>query len=206
MGAIRGSISYALYYVEGAPEDTQRNDWLDRIREFQFQPLEPSAEDDQSMGWCVVDRMLDLDFTPERVFNGPYLSLGLRVDRWSLPGALLKALIEERCEALMAQKQKLRLSRSERELVREVVVRELKERLLPAASLVDMVWNLDSGQVRFWTQSNARCELFEELFESTFGVRLVRAGAYTHAMNAQLPEECVGHLVDLEQSRFTDFA
>jgi recombination associated protein RdgC len=204
VGAVRGSISYTLYYVQGELPAGFQEEFLQRICEFVFTELTPQSDADTQHGWCVLDRMLDLDFTREKIFRGSYLSLGLRVDRWSLPGALLKARMEAESEKWLADKGRTRLLRSEKDAIRDMVVRELKQQLIPSASMVDMVWNLDEGQVRFWSQTSARLELFEELFESTFGVRLVQANAWSVAMNSGLDANTLAGLDSIEQAAFTD--
>ena len=52
--------------------------------------------------------------------------------------------------------------------------------------VVDMSWNLDSGVLRFWNSSARIHEVFEDLFESTFDLRLVRDAPYVVAANAGL--------------------
>lgn len=206
MGAVRGSITYTLYSVEGDLPPGFQDEYLDRIAEFAFTELTPDAEEDTHHGWCVIDRMLDLEFTRESVYRGSYLALGLRVDKWSLPGALLKARIESESERWLAEKGRNRLLRSEKEAIREMVARELKHQLIPAASMVDMVWNLDERTVRFWSQTASRLELFEELFESTFGMRLIQSNAWTSAMRLGLKPPLVAALDTVEQAHFTDFS
>lgn len=205
MGALKGSISYTLYHVDGELPQNFTEQFLERIQEFSFRELKPESEDDTSHGWCVLGDMLDIEFDASKVFRNEYLGLGLRVDKWALPGALLKALIERKGKEVMEQKGKTRLLRSEKEAIRETVTRGMKEMMLPSAAMVDMVWNLEEKQVRFWTQSGGRCELFMELFESTFGVRLVPTNPYVAAINCGLSDAEVGALSDVEQVRFTSF-
>lgn len=205
MGALKGSISYSLFFVDGEIPKGFSDSFMERIEEFRFQELSAESEDDFTTGWTVVGDMLDLDFTKTKVFRNEYLCLSLRVDKWSLPGALLKARIQQRGEDHMREFEKAKLLRSEKEQIREAVTREMKGQTLPSASLVDMVWNLEKGHVRFWTQSSTRVELFTELFESTFELRLVPTGPYVATLHVGLDDKQVGKLADIEQSRFSDF-
>lgn len=203
MGAFKGSISCALYHVDGEPESGFRDDFMERIHEFRFVDLTPDDEDDLRWGWCCAQDMLDTDFTKAKVFQNEYLCLGLRVDRWSLPGALLKARIARREDQKKQEFQKAKLLRSEKEAIREFVSREMKQQMLPAATMVDMVWNIDRREVRFWSQSTGRREQFEELFESTFQLRLVHSNPYVAALHCDLSDDLVGRLADVEYARFT---
>jgi len=205
VGALKGSISYSLFFVDGEPPKGFSDSFMERIQEFRFQELTAENEEDFTWGWTAVGDMLDVDFTKSKVYRNEYLCLGMRVDKWSLPGALLKARIQQRGEAHMREFEKTKLLRSEKEQIRETVTREMKGQTLPSASLVDMVWNLEQGRVRFWTQSSTRVELFTELFESTFELRLVPTGPYVASLHVGLSDTEIGKIPDIEQSRFSDF-
>lgn len=202
MGVLSGSISYTLFHVEGDALDVTREEWLGRIAEFQFQPLLPDSEEDLSMGWVRVDDMLRWDFTKDAVFRDDYLLLTLRTDRWSLPAALLRATIQQRIDAFAVERGRVRLSRTERDTIRETVRREFKERMLPSAGAVDMVWNIARGELRFWSQSKGAKESFQELFEATFDCRIHENGPYMAARALPLTDDEIKALADIE---YTDF-
>lgn len=203
MGVLTGSISYTLYHVEGDIPERSREEFLERIVEFQFQPLLPDAEDDMTMGWVRVDDMLRWDFTNENVYRDQYLLLSMRTDRWSLPGALLRATLAQRLETFAAEKGRTRLSKLERDVIREEIRREFKNQMLPSAGSVDMAWDLDNGLLRFWSQSGRAKEQFQELFESTFNVRLHENGPYMAARALPLTEDQLKALAFIE---YTDFS
>ena len=62
-----------------------------------------------------------------------------------------------------------------------MVTRRLRERFLPSMKVIDFSWNVNAKVVRFFAQSTKMHELFEELFDTTFGLELVLDGAYTAA-------------------------
>lgn len=205
MGALKGSISYTLYHVEGEPGPGFETEALERIHEFRIQDLHPVSDADSHHGWCVLDDMLDVEFTRDKIFRGEYLCLGMRVDRWSLPGALLKARLRRAEDEVKLKTGRQRLFKSERETLRNQMVLELKQQLVPTANAFDMVWNIQKRQLRFWTQSGGRLELFLELFESTFGLRLYPTHPYIAALHVGLTNDEVVALDDLSLTRFTDF-
>ena len=205
MGARKGTISYSLFHVEGEIPSGFQDDYLERIQEFRFVELTAEAEEDVTHGWTVMDDMLSTEFSKSNIFLGEYLCLGMRTDRWALPSALLKAHVERRILEVMAEHNKTKLFRSEKMAIREEVTRQLKGRTLPAAGVIDLVWSIDRKEVRFWSQSNRQLELFESLFESTFGVRLIADSPYVAALNCGLEPTLVGGLADVEASRFTSF-
>lgn len=205
MGARKGTISYTLFHVDGSLPSSFRDEFLERIDEFRFTELTAESEEDLTHGWTVLDDMLSTAFSRDNVFVGEYLCLGMRTDRWALPSALLKAHVARRTAEVMAEQGKVKLFKSEKMAIREEVTRQLKRRTLPAAGVIDMVWSLERGEVRLWTQASRALEQFEDLFESTFGLRLVPDSPYIAAINCGLADDLVGSLADVEQSRFTSF-
>lgn len=202
VGASKGSVSYTLYRVRGEVDRKEIGPMIERINEFRFRGLTPSSDSDIEHGWCVFDDMLSTEFTLENVVLDSYIRLGLRTDRWSLPGALMKARIEKLSQAKLAESKRAKATKREREEIRLAVVAEMKLQSIPAASSIDMVWNLDDNTVRFWTQSGAKREVFQELFETTFDFQLVATSPYVAALNCGLDDDLIGNLDGLEHSVF----
>lgn len=202
VGVLAGSISYTLYHVDGEVSERYHEEFLERIEEFKFEPLLPDSEDDTTIGWVRVDDMLRWDFTKDSVFRDNYVLLSLRTDRWSFPAALLRATVAQRTEAFKEEKGRTRLSKMEREVIREDIRREFKKQMLPSAGTVDMAWDVKQGIVRFWSQSGRAKEQFQEFFESTFDLRLHENNPYIAARALSLSGDEVEALADLE---YTDF-
>lgn len=202
MGVLAGSISYTLYHVEDEVPERYHEEFLERIEEFQFRSLLAEDEDDFSAGWVRVDDMLRWDFTKDSVFRGDYVLLSLRTDKWSFPAALLRATVAQRIAAFKEQKGRTRLSKMEREVIREDIRREFKKQMLPSVGTVDMAWDVKQGIVRFWSQSGRAKEQFQELFESTFEVRLHENNPYIAARSLELTDEEIAALADIEYTEF----
>ncbi len=202
MGVLSGSISYTLFHVDGEVPDHYREEFLERIEEFRFQPLTQESEEETSTGWVRIDDMLRWDFDNDSVYRDDYVLLSLRTDRWSFPAALLRATVAQRTETFLEEKGRTRLSKIEREVIREDVRKEFKRQLLPSASSVDMAWDTKAGVVRFWSQSGRAKEQFQEFFESTFETRLHENNPYIAARVLPLTTEEVEAMADVE---WTDF-
>jgi hypothetical protein len=203
VGASKGSVSYTLYRVRGELDRTNLAAALERIIEFRFRGLTPESDSDIEHGWCVFDDMLSTEFTIDNILLDSYLRLGLRTDRWSLPGALMKARIEKITQEKLAESKRAKPTKREREEIRALVVAEMKRMSIPSASSVDVIWNLDENTVRFWTQSSTKREVFQELFETTFDAQLVPTSPSVAALNCGMPDELVGNLDGLEQAIFS---
>lgn len=200
MGALKGSISFVKFYVEGdLPEDAHQR-FMARVRARGFKPLAPEDEGDGSVGWVPIERPLDEDvsFRTEGVFFGAYLNLALRVDKWKFPSTLVKAKMAAAEKAYREKTQKERISRAEKAELREVVERRLRKEGTPITKVVDLSWNLSEGELRFFGRSQALLEHLYELFEKTFQVRLVPAGPYTTALELSLPKALAATLEEVE--------
>lgn len=204
MGAIQGTLSYKIFYVHGEIQDDWKEKYLERIRKNSFKPLSPDDEDEMSEGWVPIDRPLQVEFDLFSVLFDHYINLGFRQDKYSVPSALLKAHVAEAEKEFMIQNDKNKLSKFERDDIKAIVKRELKEKQLPRMRVFDMSWDLQGGRVRFWSHANKMCETFQGYFEDTFGLKIRPANPYINAVEQKLTEAEVKLLGDLEPSNFID--
>lgn len=173
MGALKGTITYTKLYVRGELPDGFRDSFVERIRLRAFQPLTVEDDAEQRAGWCSIEDPLDTELDHNKLYFNSYLNLGLRTDRWVIPGPLLKAHLAEAEREHLAKRGRDRLSKREKEEIRVTVSRRLRRQVLPVMGVVDLSWNLITGVVRFWSQSPKALESMMELFEDTFGLALL---------------------------------
>jgi recombination associated protein RdgC len=187
LGALRGSISYSKHYVRGDLPDDFRDAFVESLRLRAFRPL--GLEDDEPrVGWCSVENPLDCELDHAKVYFNAYLNLGLRIDRWQIPGPLFKAHFAEAERERLAKRGRDKLGKKEKEELAATVSRRLRKQLVPVMKVVDLSWNLDSGVVRFWNQSPRLVETLGEIFEATFNVGLVPESPYTAAARIGLAD------------------
>lgn len=173
MGALKGTITYTKLYVRGELPDGFRDSFVERIRLRAFQPLTVEDDAEQRAGWCSIEDPLDTELDHNKLYFNSYLNLGLRTDRWVIPGPLLKAHLAEAQREHLAKRGRDRLSKREKEEIRVTVSRRLRRQVLPVMGVVDLSWNLITGVVRFWSQSPKALESMMELFEDTFQLALL---------------------------------
>jgi DNA recombination-dependent growth factor C len=171
MGIFKGSASLTRYRVR---DDLPPNlaDFIDeRVRKFSFVSIEDSTEE-LSVGWCSATDVLDTNFAYASYWLEPYLILGLRIDRRRVPGPLLKKY--HRMEMLKARDLNggKRLSKPEREEIKERTRLQLLTRMPPTSQLIEVLWDTHGGGVWLGSQSNAVREQFEDLFNRSFQVNL----------------------------------
>jgi DNA recombination-dependent growth factor C len=149
-----------------------------------------------------VGQPFELALTPEKVFTGPYLSLGLRIDRYRFPPAVVNAELEQASRALREKRGQERLSRGQKDELKQRVISSLRKRYLPRMQAVDLVWHLDRQELYFWSQSSALHERLAALFELSFGLELVLDSPFVAATRV-LEEKA--HKLALQQATLSVF-
>ncbi|MFT3774984.1 MAG: hypothetical protein QM820_57280 [Minicystis sp.] len=202
MGALKGSISFAKFYVRGELPEGFRDTFIERLRLRAFRPLTVEEEDEQRAGWVSIENPLDTDLDHPKVFFNSYLNLGYRVDRWVIPSPLFKAHFGEAEREYLAKRGREKLGKREKEELKAVVSRRLRAQLMPVMKVIDLSWNLDTGVVRFWNQSARVHEGLSELFEDSFGLQLVPQSPYTTAADIGLSPAQVAAFEMLKPTAF----
>jgi recombination associated protein RdgC len=201
VSARRGSLTLTRLFVKGAPPRDFRQRYLKAIRLRTFVPLKVDDENVESSGWCVMERPFELEFDAGNVYEDQLLVLGLRVDRFRIPAALIRSQLIQDEQRLLAQSGKNRVSRNERLELREKIVLKLRKKFAPSTRVLDMVWDLDAGVVMFFTHSRRTLADFAALFEKTFGLELEEDSPYLAASRGGIPESLVRRLTDVEPVR-----
>lgn len=204
MGAFSGSMSYKLFFVQGEVPPAWKEPFLERITHRAFEELDPDGEDEEAYGWVPIERPLEREFPANQVVFQDYLNLGFRRDKYAIPTDLFKAQLAAVTRTFLAQNQQEKLTRMQKDDLKKMVRNDLKRRTLPTMKVTDMSWNIDRGELRFWSQSNKLCELFQGYFEDTFGLKLLPAGPYISAVQLGLEPEAVAALADVEPTNFVE--
>jgi DNA recombination-dependent growth factor C len=206
MGAFSGSLTYRQYSVRDALPEGHMPLFQDGIERNVFHPLDPSKDQDRALGWCNPRFAMDLDLDSETYVYTDYIVLAMRVDAWAIPATTLKLYTEAEVQRVMAEQKRESLSRYEHAEAKERVMMELRRRILPTIKVIDMVWNLDQGVVRFFNSSQRMNVDFMDLFESTFGLVLMPYGAFAaaHSQHAGLIEAERERLEVVDPSVFVD--
>jgi recombination associated protein RdgC len=179
--ALRGSLTYARFFVDGDVPEDFREKYMRAIRLRAMKPLEADEDDLERSGWSKLAEPFELELTYDDVFYNEFLVLGLRTDRWQIPGPMLKARVREAEAAYMEKKGREKLGRKEKAELKENVARKLRKQMAPATRVVDVAWSLNEGVVRFFSHADKAAGVMTELFHKTFGLRLVPESPYTLA-------------------------
>ncbi len=181
MSALKGSLSYVRFFVEGELPDGFRDRFVKAILLRAMKPLEPDEDVLERWGWVKIGDPFETDLDYEGVFYNEYVNLGCRVDRWQIPAPMLRAKVREAEAAYLAKKGRDRLARKEKAELKELVARKLRRQMNPVTRSFDLSWSLQEGIVRFFSQAGKPAAAMQELFGRTFGLKLVPEAPYTLA-------------------------
>jgi DNA recombination-dependent growth factor C len=179
--ALRGSLTYARFFVDGDVPDDFREKFMRAIRLRAMKPLAAEDEDLERSGWCKIGEPFEIELRYEDVFYNEYLNLGLRTDKWQLPQALLKQRVRDAEAAYLQKKGRERLGRAEKAELKEMVARKLRKQTSPTTRMIDVSWSMNEGVVRFFSHAEKAAGNMMELFFRTFGLKLVPEAPYTLA-------------------------
>jgi len=203
LGARGGSLTFTRFFTQGAlPKDLRRK-FLEAAKLRVFEPLKPEDEALEATGWCVMERPFDLELDSAKLFHDNFVLLGFRVDRYRIPGALLKSQISDEEQRQLARNKKTKLSRNERLEIKSRVVMRLRKKVIPTSKAIDMCWHLDSGVVLFFGHSKRMLGDFTALFEKTFGISLQEDSPYAVAKRSGLSRELERALKQIEPLSFS---
>ena len=181
MPALKGSLTYLRFFVEGELPGDVQDRFVKAIRLRAMKPLEPDDEVPERSGWSRIGEPFELDLGFEDVFYNNFVNLGFRTDRWVIPGPMLRAKMREAEAAYLAKKGRERLSKSEKTELKALVSKKLRRQLAPATRAFDFSWSTSEGLVHFFSQSARPIASMTELFQRTFGLKLVPEAPYTLA-------------------------
>jgi DNA recombination-dependent growth factor C len=181
MPALRGSLTYARFFVADEIPDDFREKFMRSIRHRVLKPLEPDDEELERTGWCRIAEPFELELAYDDVFLNGFINLGVRTDRWQIPGSVLKTNLREAEAAYLEKKGREKLTRREKGELKLLVAKKLRRQMAPQTRAVDLSWSLDDGIVRFFSHAPKAAGRMMELFSKTFGLRLVPESPYALA-------------------------
>jgi recombination associated protein RdgC len=181
VGALRGSLSYLRFFVDGEAHPSAGAHYEKSLQSRRFLPLSPTGETMESAGWVPLEAPFDDDtkLTRDLFLFGELIAVAYREDKYAIPRPLLQRETKKRLEKIVREEKKDagELSRAFIKAVEADVLVELKRRTIPRSKLVDVVWDVARREVRVFGRGTIATERVASLFERTFQVR-VELGSY----------------------------
>ncbi|MGB0645887.1 MAG: recombination-associated protein RdgC [Bradymonadia bacterium] len=207
MGAFSGNMSFTQFYIDEPLAEDWKVKYQQAIHHYRLKPLSAESEAERAIGWCNAQYPLETEIdTPDYLYTN-YMVLGMRVDTWQVPAAMVKLHTDAEVRHLMKSQNKERINRYEVAEIKERIRLQMKKKTMPTTKAVDVIWHLDDGVVRFFSTSQKAVNEFVDLFEETFQLKLNPHGPYLCATRESfgLSTEAQARLLELEPTPFVDY-
>lgn len=181
MGALKGSLSYLRFLVDGDVAKNAGTTYEKAIEARRFMPLSPTAETNESAGWVPMEAPFDdeMPIGRDSFLFGDLIAVAYREDKYAIPKALLQRHTRRAIEEIV-KKEKRDPDSITRAFIKAVEMRvliELKAQSIPRSKLVDVIWDIPRREIRVFARGTVATERLSSLFERTFQVR-VELGSY----------------------------
>lgn len=187
-----GAVTFARFRSEPARARPDAKRWLLRgLRKKAFQPLEArKPEHDRAAGFVELE---DPDATgfEAGLFHGEHALFAWRIDELKVAAKQVKAEVDRWAAAFAAEKGRPP-GRREKGARKAEVQQLLRQRAEPSSKVLDVSWNLQTGEVAVWVTSRKVVEEISAAMEEVFGVSLQPVSVGATAARSKLPEAALG--------------
>lgn len=202
MGLFSGTFTYRKYRITEEVPKNFKEALVQNLPRNAFREIHPQTNPEYSIGWINPFDQMDTQLGMEKVLFGKYILLGLRRDRKSVPAALLKAQLSDAIKAQMRERRGRKLSREEAAGLKDTIREKMLAEVSATTTFFEMVWNYETQEVYFSSQSGTACVEFAELFEGTFKLPLEEQNLVART-EAYIYDKGLGvELVDVDPSNF----
>ncbi|MBH1989072.1 MAG: hypothetical protein I8H75_04695 [Myxococcaceae bacterium] len=193
MAIFSGSMTYLRFSVLGSLPNQIVGHFEKVLSVRRFIPLHPEGRDTETSGWVPLNTpyLDDAPLLSEQFLFGERVVLGYREDKLSIPKPLLKDLVEKRLREFPDKN---------RQMLEEIVVSELRQRILPKSRVIDVLWDLSRSELRLFGRGQGVLERFERLFEQTFHLQLKQLTYPEIAQASQVSLRSKGILENLSET------
>lgn len=200
MGAQSGSITANAYYVVGDIPKTFRQDFIDGLLAHKFRDIDRELDHDDAWGWVTSNDVTSTEFDTSNVFFGDYVMATLRHDAIKIPAATFKVRLKKAYEDASRARGGGKLSKTEREDIKERLTVQMKKVAIPNIKTFDLVWNMERQVVWFFGTNKKINEAFVDLFQETFGIVPYERNPYSQMEALGLEPKLLDAAVELESA------
>jgi DNA recombination-dependent growth factor C len=201
MGALRGSLSYLRFLVEGDVAKNPGSTYEKALEARRFMPLTPTAETLESAGFVPLESPFDDEapLTREVFLFGEIIAVTYREDAYRIPRPLLQRETKKRIDEIIKKEKRdpETVGKAFVKAVEQSVLVELKARTIPRSKLVDVIWEPARNEARVFARGTIATERVAALFERTFQVRMELATYAARAFTIDIGSRAQGVLEKL---------
>ena len=199
MSIFKPTMAVTRYKVSGIPE----TDGKDPIRAMmdiftKDQIVDIPDGEDVSWGWTKLTDPYCPRFDDITFITGNYVTVGLRVDKKSVPAAALKKEVYLVEKKEMEEKQIPKLARTAKVMIKEAVLKNMLAKAPVVPAIFDVVWNVSDMEIYLFSTNKLARNVLEDIIRESFDLSIEMIFPFTMA------EESVdeSELVNLTQTVF----
>ncbi len=201
MGILSGPVSY-LRFVVPSPTDGFEEAFCEALAQHAFHEIDPTSDVERAAGWVQFDDVFASEFEAKSLVDpSGHLFLKLRVDTLKVPAGTLKAYVDREARDRCRELQRDKLAKRELDVLKLEMKMRLRKRSLPRMQLLEVVWNIGTGELRLMSTSKGAATLFTDIFEKTFGLQIRPVGLLTVLWLRGMSEPEIDALAALEPER-----
>lgn len=177
MSFLTGRMTALRFKVQSPAPALFAEEHLDKLIDRQAGSARIASADGSETGWIAGSSVLDTAFTLEKNIVNDALLFDLRIDTNALPTDLLKAYYQAELKALAKDNPSgfasARQKREAKEIARDRLEQEAKDGRFKKRKCIPAMWDRQSNEVLFGATSFTAVDRFANLFEQTFGAKLM---------------------------------
>jgi len=189
MAIFSASSSFIRYLVLGDIPEPFVESFTESINKNAFSDLEEGEEEEKSLGWVALGKIMDKDNVGGSFLHQNYISMSMRVDSKKVPGQILKTASLKEEAKIREATQREKLSSPEKKEIRDNMRKKLIRRAFPTTNMFDFSWNVTDKKIFFSSSNESVCTDFTDLFYNTFGLQLRPLFPYTIALGLPFDDE-----------------
>lgn len=171
MSFLAGRCSLSRFRLIGGPKRLNISELSKGFRKHQVGPLHLEYGRELNFGWA---RPIGFEGSKTGHWDlsdcqfDDSLTLRIRIERRKIPTSLLHLLLSQRIDDEEGEKGR-QLSNDEKSVIKETLEQELLMQTLPDIKTLDIIWNLNKKEMLVLGTAKRDLDIFELLFQKTFG-------------------------------------
>lgn len=202
MGVLSASTCLSRYEVIGEYPEEGFWEWFnERLMKYAFREIEEEPIE-QSIGWVSIENGYDSEFAYQSYNKGEYAIFSMRIDKRTIPSALLKKYVELAFCKRLKESNRNYLVAAEKRDIKAAVNGMLLCKMLPVPSIYDVCWRMSDNLVWLTSLSSRVQDNMVELFKRSFDLQLRPLIPYVLATRILNNDMAVQELSDLVPTVF----
>lgn len=199
MSIFKPTMAITRYKVSGIPE-TDGKDPIKAMMDIftKDQIVDISDGEDVSWGWTKLTDPYCPKFDDITFITGSYVTVGLRVDKKSVPAAALKKEVYIAEKKEMEEKQIPKLARTTKVMIKEAVLKNMLAKAPVVPATFDVVWNVSDMEIYLFSTNKLARNVLEDIIHESFDLSIEMVFPFTMAEESVNESE----LVNLAQTVF----